>query len=196
MSDIVERLSANVNWLMRDGFETSAKNVQCALTEIESLRRQLNKITEELHAHQIGHDHIITEKDAEIERLKEDDNTPTKYYQPNGKGRVYAVYGASSIDFADSLLEQLAASQAREVQLREALEWEREFQKDQGRDVSVFGGSVLALPSDTSALEALIAKASEVMRERCLFEADIAYHSRHCCNEIRALPGVTLDDIK
>lgn len=42
MSDIVERLSANVNWLMRDGFETSAKkNVQCALAEIESLRQQL-----------------------------------------------------------------------------------------------------------------------------------------------------------
>lgn len=60
------------------------------------------------------------EMEAEIERLKEDGNMPVKYYQPNGKGQIYAVYGASSINFADSLLEQLAASHAREQQLREA----------------------------------------------------------------------------
>ena len=54
----------------------------------------------------------------------------------------------------------------------------------------------LAQPTDTSALEAYIAEAGEVMRERCLYEADIAYHNKHCCDEIRALPGVTLADLK
>ena len=70
------------------------------------------------------------------------------------------------------LLVELSASQYRERQLRSVLQR-------------------IAEP-----LEAIVDRAGEVMRERCLFEADIAYHSRHCCNEIRALPGVTLDDIK
>jgi hypothetical protein len=44
--------------------------------------------------------------------------------------------------------------------------------------------------------EQLVQKAGEVMRERCLFEADIAYHNKHCCAEIRAIPGVTLGDLQ
>ena len=49
--------------------------------------------------------------EEEIERLQEEDNLPVRYYQPNGKGPVYAVYGSSSIDFVEELRAQLAAAQ-------------------------------------------------------------------------------------
>lgn len=39
--DIIERLGQNIAWLTRDGFETSAKNLNSAKKEIESLRQQL-----------------------------------------------------------------------------------------------------------------------------------------------------------
>lgn len=108
MSDIVERLD-----MVRESLEAGCDDwpiasqiweYKTAAIEIESLRQQL------------------AEKGAEIERLKEDGNMPVKYYQPNGKGQVYAVYGASSINFADSLLEQLAEKDA-EIEKWKALVW-------------------------------------------------------------------------
>ena len=57
---------------------------------------------------------------------------------------------------------------------------------------------VLAAPSDTSALEAIVKKAGEVMRERSI---NVAWNNEPDCNgpiemEIRALPAVTLEDLK
>ena len=59
----------------------------------------------------------------------------------------------------------------------------------------------LALPQDTTALEAMIAKASEVMQERCA-DACISFgestdlvFGEEFAEEIRALPGVTLEDL-
>ena len=49
--------------------------------------------------------------EEEVERLQEEGNLPVRYYQPNGKGVVYAVYGSSSIDFVEELRAQLAAAQ-------------------------------------------------------------------------------------
>lgn len=252
MSDIVERLSANVNWLMRDGFETSAKNVQCALAEIESLRQQLAEksaetmrfetmfcsVNEDLSkletqlaemrksydtqatemkeawARNAGLLEQLAEKDAEIERLKEDGNMPVKYYQPNGKGQVYAVYGSSSIDFADSLLEQLAASQAREVRLREAVrqnqEWHENYDEYGGypeSELAEVNEKALTNPTDTTALGAMIAEAGEVMRERCSDSAQAEmdeqnlgsahWHAARACREaIMDIPCVTLEDLK
>lgn len=121
----------------------------------------------------------LAEKDAEIARLK-------------------ASWQSVAIE---DMAKQLAASQAREVRLREAMEdmlsewiyisvgWDRVQNKTQ---------EALAMPQDTSALEAMIAKAGEVMRERCvgmmpdLTVADLA----HVRRAIRALPGVTLEDLK
>lgn len=79
----------------------------------------------------------------------------------------------------------LAASQAREQQLLEAL---TVVDGNSNYPITV---EALALPQDTTALEALIARAGEVMRERC---ADSTPHIS-CDATIRALPGVTLEDL-
>lgn len=57
---------------------------------------------------------------------------------------------------------------------------------------------LLDAPSDTSALEAIVKKAGEVMRERSI---NVAWNNEPDCNgpiemEIHALPGVTLEDLK
>lgn len=66
--------------------------------------------------------------------------------------------------------------------------------------------NAIAQASDTTALEALITKAGEVMRERCDSQVTtmrLEYHRNDCClysgnpaKAIRALPAVTLDDLK
>lgn len=147
----------------------------------------------------------LAEKNVKIERLKEDGNMPVKYYQPNGKGQVYAVYGASSINFADSLLEQLAASQAREVQLREALHyslgaWYYDGVSNEHGSIFREANDRLTNPPTHFALETLIAQAGEVMRERCAHEADPFELKNALATDIakgiRALPDVTLEDLK
>lgn len=128
---------------------------------IETLRRQL------------------AEKDGEIERLKEEVRVTKEEDFPR---KVKAV--------ANNWRITLATSQAREVKLREAL------------SIAVVGGDylkserdqfdkLLAQPTDTSALEAMIQKAGEVMRERCLPGTSSMFASR-----IRLLPQVTLEDIQ
>lgn len=62
----------------------------------------------------------------------------------------------------------------------------------------------LAIPTDTTALEAIVRRVSDMMRERCLSEIDPKYYSHEpakhivegCCNDIRTLPGVTMEDLK
>lgn len=58
----------------------------------------------------------------------------------------------------------------------------------------------ISLPSDTTALEAMIAKAGEVMRKQCVDLCDRfaarEMHPAECAGAIRALPGVTLEDLK
>lgn len=123
-------------------------------------------------------------------------------------------------DERDWLRQQLAASQAREQQLRDALRnsYVELFHCNQqltsvldeddeplyttGKTVSdslAESKSLLDCPSDTSALEALIRKAGEVMRERCsgrASEINPIYGTAYVIQEIRALPSVTLDDLK
>ena len=53
------------------------------------------------------------------------------------------------------------------------------------------------IPQDTSALEAMIAKAGEVMRQRCAeYAIDHFFRGDEKADEIRSLPGVTLEDLK
>lgn len=91
---------------------------------------------------------------------------------------------------------EAAASQTRERQLREALELmgRDKWHWEQIRDKAI------AIPQDTSALEALIAKAGEVMQERCAHEADPFELKNALATDIakgiRALPGVTLEDLQ
>lgn len=104
----------------------------------------------------------------------------------------------------DQLRAELAAEQAKNVGLREALE----YSIKQVPELATVPGisKALSTQSDTSALEAIVKKAGEKMRERCtdtclrmialrpdegrLNESDDCYES------IRALPAVTLEDLK
>ena len=105
---------------------------------------------------------------------------------------------------ADNYYALTVESKAREVQLREAFR-DYKWNKDEWgfiRSVT----EALAIPQDTTALSALIAKAGEVMRERCadgcsdslIEHITFAEHFaiKNCAKAIRAPPGVTLEDIK
>lgn len=166
----------------------------------------------------------LAEKDAEIERLRQE-----------------AAERPSAADHGE-VCEQLAASQAREQQLREALKSVRSiiveganagFNCHAGDWANRLFSSqpitfdAIAHPTDTSALQDLIAKAGEVMRVRCVeyllsdrkalnenkavwaanpmlapddgfvlnWEESAASSEAHA-EVVRALPGVTLEDLK
>ena len=101
---------------------------------------------------------------------------------------------------------ELAAEQAKNVGLRD------ELRRVKAICLREFGNGVvnevvLSTPSDTSALEAMIAKAGEKMREKCVSwlvdnalkqSRDARFRSGIviAAGEIRALPGVTLEDLK
>lgn len=109
------------------------------------------------------------------------------------------------------LLQQLAASQGREVLLRDALKGVpigyhgriagKECVCGQCQSNRIIE-ETLSLPYDTTALETMIAKASEVMQERCA-DACISFgestdlvFGEEFAEEIRAIPGVTLEDLQ
>lgn len=156
-----------------------AMSIESPKDEIESLRQQLADSEAEglEQARLLG---MSGEREAallsEIEQLKQHQN---------------------------QLLRQLVASQAREYRLREALvyffpAWEK--YKPLSWQYKAKQALSLSLPSDTTALSAMIAKAGEVMRGRCENHAN--YYKAHSLvaqgiyDEIRALPGVTLEDLK
>lgn len=118
------------------------------------------------------------------------------------------------------LRNQLAASQAREQQLREALTCcvcaMQDYQAGIGITELFDKGErlgrlvLLSEKQDTTALEAMIQKAGDVMRERAAKGAEKeavqivvdgreerAYNNAvaDCANAIRALPAITLEDI-
>lgn len=123
-------------------------------------------------------------------------------------------------DERDWLRQQLAASQAREQQLREALSLLSErtgYPEKLGEcPEKHILTEAISLPSDTTALEAMIQKAGAVMRERCVeacheydnrieamrdceYQAELAGRqagAMRSATAIRALPGVKLDDLK
>lgn len=122
---------------------------------------------------------------AEIERLK---TVPMKYRR--------MAFNAQLQDENRELEKQLAASQAREQPLRD------ELFAVLVQDMPDFKArlKVYAIPADTTAIEALIAKAGEVMREWCRKVAfDMAYADSLAVDvsqTIRAIPAVTIDDLK
>lgn len=100
---------------------------------------------------------------------------------------------------------ELAAEQATNMRLREALEhffpdW-RSYTPLNWRYKAV---EALSTPSDTSALEAYVTKAGEKMRVNCItaagpedsYQDDWIRAKADACDAIRALPAVTLADIK
>lgn len=120
---------------------------------IESLRQQL------------------AEKDAEIEHMR----GVSECHAIDLRERDAAI--KSHAAKSRELEKQLAASQLQNTQLREVLEWVVDIFTDNTlsheRDPELWVGGAkeaLAIPADTTALEAMIAKAGEVMRERCSAE--------------------------
>ena len=108
------------------------------------------------------------------------------------------------------LRAELAAEQAKNVKLREVLKkttvaLEHRWEVIANRAAPVLEGVIdeahsegiiaLATPSDTSALEAIVKKAGEVMRGRCAQSADDNCHFS-TCDSIQLLPAVTLEDLK
>jgi hypothetical protein len=103
-----------------------------------------------------------------------------------------------------NLRMQLAASQAREQQYREALEALSDavgrFVSDEGwrqsdMDNMDAADCLLAKKPGTSALEAMIVKAGEVMRELVCSQVSLHLSERQR-QAIRALPGVTMEDLQ
>lgn len=93
------------------------------------------------------------------------------------------------------LYVELTPEQAKNVELREAILTQAPFYNELEKPLI----EAISAPSDTSALEALIHKAGEKMREKCLVVADEdAKRSLlwRVVREINALPCVTLEDLK
>lgn len=141
---------------------------------------------------------LLAESKAEILRLKAD---------CQNVGEANEKLGARVIEAEKAA----AASQAREQQLRNGLTWIATVNAMDYEYVEVARKS-LDIAYDTAALEAVKAQvaheAGEVMRERCAVECEqrqMAYatagYERHAqataglSDDIRALPGVTLEDL-
>lgn len=127
----------------------------------------------------------LDEKDAEIERLK---TVPMKYRR--------MAFNAQLQDENRELGKQLAASQLQNTQLQEALGFAEDCwfcEQTLTESVLTKMRHAIALPVDTSTLEALIAKAGEVMRERCMTQA---VAGGIYAFSIRAIPGVTIGDLQ
>lgn len=126
----------------------------------------------------------LAAKDAEIDRLRSIESI----------AREYGIIGFVDIE---QIHNQLEASQAREQQYREALENILRH-PEYAAGCAYYARNALALPQDATALEAIVQRAGEVMRERCAQEA---WNREPEFNgpletEIRILPGVTMDDLK
>lgn len=112
--------------------------------------------------------------------------------------------------------QKLAAEQAKNVRLREALQFliaTKELKESVGKTPEyeqmriiawVKATVALSSPSDTSALEAIVKKAGEKMRENCItaagpedsYQDDWIRAKVDACDAIRDLPAVTLEDLK
>ena len=107
-------------------------------------------------------------------------------------------------DEIESLRQQLAASQAREQQLLEAID---DYFNQYPSMMKGYILDAINQPTDTTALETMIAKAGEVMRERCSDSAQAEmdeqyidsspwYAARACREAIMDIPCVTLEDLQ
>lgn len=191
-----------------------------AADRIEQLEAEVAAIKAEAahwksnHATEVRRARILKERTdmpidrvAAYEKWKEDQNLLSGFYDLTGLMQSALEEDTARIG---ELREQLAASQAREQQFREALIGAHKALEAIGDEMTVGdrytnagqylidslcpSREALALPSDTTALEALIAKAGEVMRERCWHS--VPFGQIAICGAIRALPSITLEDLK
>lgn len=99
-----------------------------------------------------------------------------------------------AVDSEMDLRDQLAAEQAKNVGLREALDNHSGNYKLSKEECAKIN-ALLDPPSDTSELEAYVIKAGEKMQEKCCV-ALRRLDYRYSALAIRALPCVTLEDLK
>lgn len=147
---------------------------------------------------------LIAEKDAEIELLRQQLADQKAYYEQvmaDGGKRIKDLMDQNEslrkankecVEYFNEAQKELAARHLREQQLREALD----RIGITSLDARQIADDALAIPSDASALdalEAMIAKAGEVMRDLCAKEAELPVFA---ADAIRALPPVKLEDLK
>jgi hypothetical protein len=129
----------------------------------------------------------LAEKDAEIERLKRDAEEWKQHAKEVVSGEFDKIIGSFEIE------AQLAASQAREQQLRGSMD---DYFNQYPHMAKGYILDALALPQDYTALCEMIAEAGEVMRWRtqCAYSPDMLPND--WIDAIRALPGVTLKELQ
>ena len=152
---------------------------------------------------------LIERQAAQIEMMRE--ALSKIEYLESANGCIMSAGDCSSVatealsTTPDQALEQFAAEQAKNVELRDALnrlqeagngEYDNEFYAANSAATKTLSAS-----SDTSALEAMIAKAGEKMREKAEDEfsnpfRDTVFKWDAAIDIIRTLPGVTLEDLK
>lgn len=150
-----------------------------------------------------------------LSKLAEQAGGPVFCAPTEHEGRIVYEHTDKPIPNADSFklytetqclaAQQLAASQLHNTQLREALVACIDFEQAGGFIFDI-AKQALALPADTTALESMIAKAGEIMRERCVAylngDEGFAYFMGSKApgslfsEAIRSLPGVTLGDLQ
>lgn len=176
----------------------------------------------------------LQNENEELRQQLDTFNSAVEHVTENGKTkRSFSSSEGWAMVHKDRLLdlecaeEQLAASQAREAQLREALESVakalielKDSFAERGARPETPGKremwdlawssyekllEVTNQPVNTTALDSLIAKAGEVMRVRCLkglasssscFTASEVHIKNLGDKSIRALPGVTIEELK
>lgn len=166
---------------------------KCPSGDVESVQRQWLESYE--YAELAGKRDQAAELEAaraEIERLK---TVPMKYRR--------MAFNAHLQDENAKLSKQLAAEQAKNAGLREVLRSAEDYMFGptawEPEDEALFLKALteaLSTPSDTSALEAIVKMASEVMRKKCADASIDLYSERSTFEAIHALPGVTLEDLK
>lgn len=160
--------------------EAENQRLRMALADTEALEIGTGERCEQLRQQ-------LAAANAEIERLKSENET----------------HWSNGADFTNHIIkleQQLAASQLREQQYREALESiAANTCCDRCQEAALVARNALALHTDTTALEAIVKKAGECMRERCAAAFDqphVEWFGDQIDEEIRALPGVNIGDLK
>lgn len=158
-----------------DGLAMS--HVQCAMVaadmsyEIESLRMEQARLIS-----------VFDEREAsllaEIERLKSENRD-------------------TCVGLNDYFGQQLAASQAREKQLQEDLDMFYSAWRAGCNSITIYAIELAKRRhnTDTSALSTIVAKAGEVMRQRCMKEL-LRLDYWFSADALRSLREVKLDDIQ
>ena len=193
----------------------------------ESLRQQVAELTDltirlaneqESISSRVEYNHMaakLAEANSEIDRLKQKLGNEVTF---DGKTafefvgeELFNFQNATGCNTADEYQQQLVATQARVHRLLGVLaHCSAPFVNSATVQIAKWRvQEALAPTQDNAALEAMIAKAAEVMRERCVKactdrsaetdadDFDEWDQSNYSCAEaIRALSGVTLEDLK